>query len=116
MLSSAGLAGPLPVFFVRGPIIVSKRLFLRTVIKLLPRMAPRFSILASGTRVLVSENNLNPTALLTSEHGCEAEVIRRILEIEDGDFIDGGANAGQTLPDFYAAVAARGAIPASNPI
>jgi FkbM family methyltransferase len=37
-----------------------------------------------------------------SEPGWKIGVIRQILEIEEGDFVDVGANIGQTLLDFYA--------------
>jgi FkbM family methyltransferase len=70
-------------------------------------MAPRFTILAGRTRVHVSGNNLKPKALLTWEYGWKAEIIRKTLEMEDGDFIDVGANVGQTLLDFYAAGVGR---------
>jgi FkbM family methyltransferase len=94
-------------FFLRGHIILPNRFFQRAVIKFWRRMVPRFSILAGGRGVHVSGNNLKPKALLTWTYGWKAEIIRQILEIEDGDFIDIGANVGQTLLDFYAAGAAR---------
>ena len=45
----------------------------------------------------------NRPGSLKWECGWKAEVIRQILEINRGDFIDVGANIGQTLLDFNAA-------------
>jgi len=79
----------------------------RAVIKLWRSAAPRFAIKVGQKRVQVSANNLKPAALLTWDYGWKAELIRRILAQENGDFIDIGANVGQTLLDFYAAVSTR---------
>lgn len=83
------------------------RIFQRAAIKFWRRMVPSFSIIAGATRIHVSGNNLKPPALLTWEHGWKAEIIRRIFDIDEGDFIDIGANVGQTLIDFHAAGAGR---------
>lgn len=78
----------------------------RAAIKMWRHMVPRFSIVAGNTRVHVSGNNLKPAVLLTWEFGWKADIIRRILGTYGGDFIDVGANVGQTLLDFCAAGAA----------
>jgi FkbM family methyltransferase len=82
---------------------VARRLLQRAVIKFWRLAVPRFSIVVGQRRVQVSGNNRKPAALLTWEQGWMVEIIRRILAIEKGDFIDVGANVGQTLLDFYAA-------------
>jgi FkbM family methyltransferase len=53
-------------------------------------------------RVRISAQHLKPRALLEWEYGWKAEVMRRILARRGGDFIDVGANVGQTLLDFFA--------------
>jgi len=82
---------------------VPSRLFPRATIKIWRNMVPRFRVVTGGTRVRISGNNLKPAVLLTWEYGWKAEVIRQVLAIEKGDFIDIGANVGQTLLDFLAA-------------
>jgi FkbM family methyltransferase len=84
---------------------VPNRLFQRAAIKFWRRMAPRFRILAGVTRVHISANN-ESAGLLTWEYAWKAELIRKIFEIEGDNFVDIGANVGQSLLDFYAAGAA----------
>lgn len=82
---------------------MAKRFFQRAVIKFWRRAAPRFAMTVGRKRVYISGNNLKPAALLTWEYGWMAEIIRVVVAMEKGDFVDIGANVGQTLLDFQAA-------------
>jgi FkbM family methyltransferase len=80
---------------------MSSRLFQRAVIKVWRGMVPRFTLMIGNTRVQVSGNNLKPAAILTWVNAWKAQIIRQVLDVKGGDFIDIGANVGQTLLDFY---------------
>lgn len=58
-------------------------------------------------RMAASRGRLKLATLLKWENGWKTEVLRHALKLRNGDFIDIGANIGQTLLDFYA-VGARG--------
>lgn len=80
-----------------------RRVIQRILLKYWRRFVPHFKIPVGDARIRISGNNLKPAALLRWEYSWKTEMIRRILETELGDFIDIGANVGQTLLDFYAA-------------
>jgi FkbM family methyltransferase len=82
---------------------MGKRLFQRAMIKLWRLAVPCVTLRVGEKRVRVSGNNLKPAALLTWKYGWMAELIHRVLAEDEGDFIDIGANVGQTLLDFQAA-------------
>jgi FkbM family methyltransferase len=54
-------------------------------------------------RRAVGRQHLTPAAAEKWEYSWKFEVIREILKVADGDFVDIGANIGRTLLDFYAA-------------
>jgi FkbM family methyltransferase len=83
------------------------RLFERATIKVWRRIVPRFSVVAGQRRIRISGNNLKSVSLLTWRDNWKSQIIRRILEVSNGDFIDVGANVGQTLIDFYSVGIAR---------
>jgi FkbM family methyltransferase len=86
---------------------MSSRLLERATIKFWRRIVPRFSVVAGHRRIRVSGNNLKSVVLLTWRDNWKSQIIRQILEVSDGDFIDVGANVGQTLIDFYSVGMAR---------
>ncbi|HLH10870.1 MAG TPA: FkbM family methyltransferase [Methylovirgula sp.] len=83
--------------------MTSKRLLNRAAIRLWRTALPRFAVYAGGRRIFVSANVTKPSALLNWKYDWKTEVIRRVLKIARGDFIDIGANVGQTLLDYIAA-------------
>ena len=75
----------------------------RAVIKFWRNTVPRLRMRVGHTQVRVSGYNSNAGALFRWREGWKTEIIRRVFAIEDGDFVDVGANVGQTLLDYCAA-------------
>ncbi len=74
----------------------------RAALKFWRSTVPRFRMRVGRTRVRVSGHSRSPGALFRWREGWKTEIIREIFKIEDGDFVDVGANVGQTLLDYCA--------------
>jgi FkbM family methyltransferase len=82
---------------------MSERIIERGLIRLWRRSVPTFSVAAGTHHVRISGHNIKAAPLLTWKANWKTHVIKSLMHDRPGDFIDVGANVGQTLLDFHAA-------------
>jgi FkbM family methyltransferase len=86
---------------------MSEHIVQRGLIKLWRKSVPTFSVKVGAHRVRISGHNAKVAPLLTWKTDWKTHILDTVMRARPGDFIDVGANVGQTLIDFHAVGAGR---------